>query len=189
MYPTFCTNPTVQAPKTIKNSLIYNQTSTDIIDHIEYPSIDQIMFKDELLVCKNNRKWNSKYSTATTSTKMVTELNNDNENGNELNETSERNNLLQSKMKPPINRDSKEAALKIYNVTPKTIAELAKDQEIFMQKAKENDRRLELIAKQWENIRNKEQLTTDDENFISNMIQWDSESIDNVSVITTTMNL
>lgn len=182
MYPTYCTNPTVQAPKTLSNSLT-NQTATEFIEHIEYPSLDDILLKEEVLLGKNHRKWNTSTASTTSiqSTTKESALNFHNFNGSEIGD-QQQNSSMQMKLAPIIDRGSKVAALKTYNETHKPIDELAKDQEVFMQKAKENDRRLEIIAKQWENIRNKEQLSNDDENFISNMIQWDSESIDNVSI-------
>ncbi|XP_037952640.1 ubiquitin carboxyl-terminal hydrolase 8-like [Teleopsis dalmanni] len=41
MYPTLCTNPTVQSPH-------HNQQNNDMIDDIEYPSIHDITMKDDM---------------------------------------------------------------------------------------------------------------------------------------------
>lgn len=86
-----------------------------------------------------------------------------------------------SPIKPQIDRSSKQAAIKTYGEKQKAIHEIVAEQEVLLEKAKENDEELEKAAKQWNNIYDKKQLTTSEQQLVYNMMQLESAAEDIVS--------
>uniref|UniRef100_A0A1I8Q2N6 Ubiquitin carboxyl-terminal hydrolase n=1 Tax=Stomoxys calcitrans TaxID=35570 RepID=A0A1I8Q2N6_STOCA len=83
-----------------------------------------------------------------------------------------------SPIRPMIDRSSKQAAIKMYSEKEKAIDEIVKEQEILLEKAQENDEELQKVAKQWNNIYDKQQLDNSDQEILYKMMQLESVAED-----------
>ncbi|XP_017466689.1 PREDICTED: ubiquitin carboxyl-terminal hydrolase 8 isoform X1 [Rhagoletis zephyria] len=127
MYPTLCTNPSVQAPQ-------QNNNDFDLIDDIEYPSINDITMKDEI----SGQSYTSRP-------------------GSSLSRP------LTFALSPPpsVDRSSKMAAMKTYEQKQQPIVELAKEQKELMEKAQVNDEQLKKASQKLDSIFEKNKQSPD----------------------------
>lgn len=86
-----------------------------------------------------------------------------------------------SPIRPMIDRSSKQAALKTYSEKERAIDDIAKEQEILLEKAQENDEELQKVSKQWNTIYDKKQIDASDQEIIYKMMQLESVAEDFVS--------
>uniref|UniRef100_A0A1B0BMZ2 Ubiquitin carboxyl-terminal hydrolase n=1 Tax=Glossina palpalis gambiensis TaxID=67801 RepID=A0A1B0BMZ2_9MUSC len=80
--------------------------------------------------------------------------------------------------RPTVDRSSKSAAMKLYDDKRKTINEIAKEQEVLLEKAKENDEQLEQIAEQFNSVDHKKQLINGETEMMYQFMQLESEAED-----------
>lgn len=85
--------------------------------------------------------------------------------------------------KPVIDRASKQAAIKTYDEKKKAIDEIVTEQKTLLEKAKENDKELQKVAKQLDNIYKKNQWTASEQQLLYNMMQLECAAEDFVSFI------
>uniref|UniRef100_A0A034VW25 Ubiquitin carboxyl-terminal hydrolase n=1 Tax=Bactrocera dorsalis TaxID=27457 RepID=A0A034VW25_BACDO len=128
MYPTLCTNPSVQAPQQNNNDL-------NLIDEIEYPSINDITMKEEISGHSYTPRPGSSMSRPLTFT--------------------------MSQPPPSVDRSSKMAAMKTYEQKQKPIVELAKEQEELLEKAQANDEQLKKASEKLDTIFEKNKQSPD----------------------------
>lgn len=128
MYPTLCTNPSVQAPQQNNNDL-------NLIDEIEYPSINDITMKEEISGHSYTPRPGSSMSRPLTFT--------------------------MSQPAPSVDRSSKMAAMKTYDQKQKPIVELAKEQEELLEKAQANDEQLKKASEKLGTIFEKNKQSPD----------------------------
>ena len=83
--------------------------------------------------------------------------------------------------KPVIDRASKQAAIKTYDEKKMAIDEIVTEQKTLLEKAKENDEELQKVAKQLDNIYEKNQWTASEQQLLYNMMQLECAAEDFVS--------
>uniref|UniRef100_A0A1A9VF11 Ubiquitin carboxyl-terminal hydrolase n=1 Tax=Glossina austeni TaxID=7395 RepID=A0A1A9VF11_GLOAU len=149
VYPTYCTNPTVVTPQ-LSSTLI---ESSAVIEDIEYPSVNDIQLKDDI-IAKNQSN------------------------------SSLTNHKTSSSGRPTVDRSSKSAAMKLYDEKRNAINEIAKEQEVLLEKAKENDEQLEQIAEQLNSVDRKKQLINGEKEMMYQFMQLESEAEDYKNEIT-----
>ncbi|XP_011189525.2 ubiquitin carboxyl-terminal hydrolase 8 isoform X1 [Zeugodacus cucurbitae] len=152
MYPTLCTNPSVQAPQQNNNDL-------NLIDEIEYPSINDITMKEEISGHSYTPRPGSSMSRPLTFT--------------------------MSQSPPSIDRTSKMAAVKTYEQKQKPIVELAKEQEELLEKAQANDEQLKKASEKLDTIfekskqsPDKKQITAKETELLYYIMQLESAAAD-----------
>ncbi|XP_053969324.1 ubiquitin carboxyl-terminal hydrolase 8 isoform X1 [Anastrepha ludens] len=152
MYPTLCTNPSVQAPQQNNNDL-------DLIDDIEYPSINDITMKEDISGQSYSSRPGSSMSRPLTFTV--------------------------SQPPPSVDRTSKMAAMKTYEQKQKPIVELAKEQEELLEKAQANDEQLKKASQKLDTIfeknkhsPDKKPMTATETELLYYIMQLESEAAD-----------
>ncbi|XP_067636782.1 ubiquitin carboxyl-terminal hydrolase 8 isoform X2 [Eurosta solidaginis] len=155
LYPTLCTNPSVQAPQ--QNSIDF-----DLIDDIEYPSIHDITMKDEIS--------GQSYTSSPGSSSMARPL---------IFAASP------AHAPPSVDRTSKMAAVKSYELKQKPIVELAKEQDQLMEKAHVNDEQLKEASQKLDSIfgknkqsPDKKSITATEKELLYYIMQLESEALD-----------
>uniref|UniRef100_A0A1A9WJT6 Ubiquitin carboxyl-terminal hydrolase n=1 Tax=Glossina brevipalpis TaxID=37001 RepID=A0A1A9WJT6_9MUSC len=142
MYPTCCTNPTIVGPQSNSTIIEYG-----LVEDIEYPSVNDIQLKDDIIAQNQSNSSLSNHITLTSN-------------------------------RPAVDRSSKLAAVKLYNEKQQVITDIAKEQEILLEKAKENDQQYEQIAEQFNDIYNKKEFTNADQQIVYKLMQAESAAED-----------
>uniref|UniRef100_A0A1B0FAZ4 Ubiquitin carboxyl-terminal hydrolase n=1 Tax=Glossina morsitans morsitans TaxID=37546 RepID=A0A1B0FAZ4_GLOMM len=94
------------------------------------------------------------------------------------------NHKTSSSGRPTVDRSSKSAAMKLYDEKRNAINEIAKEQEVLLEKAKENDEQLEQIAEQLNSVDHKKQLINGGKEMMYQFMQLESEAEDYKNEIT-----
>lgn len=92
------------------------------------------------------------------------------------------NHKTSSSGRPTVDRSSKSAAMKLYDEKRNAINEIAKEQEVLLEKAKENDEQLEQIAEQLNSVDHKKQLINGGKEMMYQFMQLESEAEDYVII-------
>lgn len=151
MYPTHCTNPSVQAPQ-------QNNNDIETIDDIEYPSINDITMKEDVMNEPNTKhKQRPSINRASKPAALRTY------------EQSQQNQQPPEPQENPIN-------------------EIIRDQETLLLRAQHNDMLLDSASKKWQSIFELKQLqaegavlSTAEQEVLYNIMQLESKADDYVS--------
>lgn len=151
MYPTHCTNPSVQAPQ-------QNNNDIELIDDVEYPSINDITMKEDIINSPDFKKKPGRPS---------------------INRANKPTSLRAYDVQ------QKTTASPVTNVNP--INEIMRDQTELLQRAEQNDMLLDNASKKWQSIFELKQLhaegaplSTAEQELVYNILQLESRAEDYV---------
>lgn len=152
MYPTHCTNPSVQAPQ-------QNNNDIETIDDIEYPSINDITMKEDIMNAPNVKH------------KQRPSI-------NRANKPAAVRTYDQS---PPNQQQQQQPLEPLEN----PINEIIRDQTVLLQRAHHNDMLLDTAAKKWQSIFELKQLHAEgavlsnhEQEVLYNILQLESKAED-----------